>query len=92
MNAYRTPEERAEQYRRRTRIQAILDQARTDATSLLAAMELNESPEVVETWINRLWNRLRDHLDGESRLQAIVMLIEADAHEAADELTGEVLA
>lgn len=89
MNEYRSPEEEQLQDEDHARINAVLDQAVIDGSSLFAAMKLEEPQDVVELWCNRLWDGLRDGLiDGrkrrpeaplaprEDRLSAIVMLLE----------------
>lgn len=89
MNEYRSPEENQLQDEDHERISAVLDQAVTDGASLFAAMKLEESQDVIELWVDRMWNGLRDGLvDGrerwpeaplvprEDRLSAIVMLLE----------------
>lgn len=75
MPEYRTSEEDRAQLEREVQIRVVLDQAVTDGASLLAAMELAEAPDVVEMWIDRLWDGLRDSLDDEARLEAIVLLL-----------------
>jgi hypothetical protein len=80
---YRNPEEQRQSALRRARVQAAVDRAVANSTSLLAAMALGEPPEVVERWINALWDGLRDDLDPEDRLQAIVLLIESRSQAAA---------
>jgi hypothetical protein len=88
MGDYRTPAQEAEDAQHRARIQPILNQARDNGASLFAAMELGEPAEVVETWVDRLWDGLRDQLNDEDRLLAIVMLIQSQALRAARRLTS----
>lgn len=86
MSTERTPEERAEADEHRAAVQAVIDEARRNLASWVLADELDESPQVCEEWVNRLWNHLRAELDGESRLLAILMLLEPDANAVADQL------
>lgn len=83
MPEYRTPEEEAQTAIKRDRIQGHLDKATLNAVSILTAMHFNESPEVVEMWVDRLWDGLREKLSDEDRLTAIVMLIESSARKHA---------
>jgi hypothetical protein len=84
MPEYRTPEEEAQTAIQRARIQLTLDKAMRNATSVLTAMTLDESPEVVDMWVDKLWNELRQQLNGEERLTAIVMLIQSAARDQAE--------
>jgi vacuolar-type H+-ATPase subunit E/Vma4 len=84
MPEYRTPEEEAQTSIKRARIQASLDKAMRNATSVLTAMGLDESPEVVDMWVDKLWNELRQQLSDEERLTAIVMLIQSAARDQAE--------
>jgi hypothetical protein len=98
---YRTPDEESAQLAHRARVSEVLAQALADATSLFTAMGLDEPPDVVELWVNRLWDGLRDGLrddrvqdppttiNGEDRLLAVVMLIENRARDAARALVAE---
>jgi hypothetical protein len=84
MSEHRTPEETDA---RDDRIKAVLDQAVKDGGSLMAAIDLNEPADVVELWIDRLYDGLRDNLTddvedevdqrlrGDERLRAIVLLL-----------------
>lgn len=92
VSQYRTPEEDADQAAAANRIAAVLDQARTNATSTMVAIHLGEPADVVEQWIDRTWNGLRDQLDGEDRLQAIMLLLEPESHREADRLLNGVVA
>jgi hypothetical protein len=83
MPEYRNPEEEQRSALRRARVQLSIDRAVTNSTSLLAAMMLGEHPDVVERWIDALWDGLRDELEPEDRLQAIILLIESRSRAAA---------
>jgi hypothetical protein len=81
----RTPEENRHADEQDARIRAVLDQAVHDGASRKTAISLGEPAAVVETWVNALWNGLRDGLSDdhkhptlrvEDRLTAIVMLLE----------------
>lgn len=84
MSEHRTPEETDE---RDDRIKAVLDQAVKDGGSLMAAIDLGEPAEVVDLWIDRLYDGLRNNLlddiddetderlRGDERLRAIVLLL-----------------
>ena len=86
MSDYRTPEEWQATHDDDTRIQAVLDQAVADGVSLMMAMHLDEPKEVVDHWVDALWDGLRDNLlddrpeDGsglrrDDRLRAIILLL-----------------
>jgi hypothetical protein len=89
VNEYRTPAEQAAQAEHEERVRAVLDQAVRDGGSMFAAMALGEPKGVVEMWIDRLWDGLRDNLSDdlppahpeltdrpdEDRLYAIVLLL-----------------
>lgn len=84
MSEYRTPDEDRASAELDDRIKAVLDQAVKDGGSLMAAIDLGEPAEVVEMWINRLYNGLRvleddretgNQLRGDERLRAIVLLL-----------------
>lgn len=79
---YRTRDEIAEQDADERRIEAVLDRARANG-----AADFDEEPDVVEMWVDRLWDGLRDNLDPEQRLHAIVMLLNRDMRVAAARLT-----
>jgi hypothetical protein len=73
---YRTPDEDRHQAEQVTRIRAVLDQAIHDGAFCKTAMCLDEPQDVVELWTNRIWNRLRNELSDEDRLQAIIVLLD----------------
>jgi vacuolar-type H+-ATPase subunit E/Vma4 len=83
MPEYRTPEEEAETAIRRARIQLAIDKAMQNAAAVLTAMTLEEPPQVVDLWVDKLWNDLRNRLSDEERLTAIVMLIQSAARDQA---------
>lgn len=97
MNEYREPEEWQAQDEHEAGVRAVLDKAVHDGASLLVAMELDEPADVVEGWVDALWNGLRDNLsdDGEERaglhmedrLTAIAMLL----HDRMDDEAAELL-
>lgn len=86
MSEHRTPDETTQ---RDDRIKAVLDQAVKDGGSLMAAVDLGESDEVIDMWVNRLYDGLRErliddvdddqaaenNLRGDERLRAIVLLL-----------------
>jgi len=88
MTEYRTPEEDRAQQEHDARVRAVLDKAVRDAAFCKVAITLGESPEVVERWVNILWDGLRDALSDdrpniaggrlrqEDRLAAIVLLLD----------------
>lgn len=73
---YMSPEQAARDAADRFEVRQILDQAAADGVSLVAAMQFGEPAEVVDMWVDRLWDGLRDNLDEERRLLALVMLLE----------------
>lgn len=85
MSDYRTPEEEQASAAHNARVQAALDQIVKDGISLTVAMQLGEPADVVEEWINRFWNGMRDNLSDdrpdiagmcqEDRLAAIHLLL-----------------
>jgi hypothetical protein len=83
MSEYRTPEEEAETAIKRARIQLVIDKAMQNAASVLTAMTPEEPPHVVELWVDKLWDGLRDQLSHEDRVTAIVMLIQYAARDQA---------
>lgn len=93
MPEYRRPEEEQIKHEHDAYVQKILDQALRDGTSLMVAMRLGEPAQVVEHWINTLWDGLRDNLTDdrpdrgglkqEDRLKAIVLLLQPQVAEAA---------
>jgi hypothetical protein len=80
VSEHRTPEETDE---RDARIKAVLDQAVKDGGSLMAAIDLGEPVDVVNLWLDRLYDGLRKNLVDENdddicpdeRLRAIVLLL-----------------
>lgn len=102
MPEYRTPEEDRAQDELNARIELILDQAVRDGASYMVAAELGEPENVVELWIDRIWNGLRDGLSDrhpqqagmrlkpdEDRLAAIVFLLQERMTEESQRiLTG----
>lgn len=101
MSDYREPEEWQATYTEDARIEAVLDQAVRDGVSLRMAMRLREPAEVVERWVDALWDGLRGNLiddrpdDGtgmyrDDRLRAIILLltdrIDRDARAGLDAL------
>jgi hypothetical protein len=87
---YRTPEEWQRHDERRARVQVVIDAFVQDAASLRVAMRLGEPAEVVEAWVDRVWDVLRDNLDGEQRLLAIVMLLEPVFEAECDSILREL--
>jgi hypothetical protein len=87
MNApeYRTPDEVQFTDDQEARIRAVLDQAVHDGASCKLAMMFGDEPDVVERWVDAVWNGLRDGLAddqdhptlrAEDRLAAIVLLLD----------------
>jgi len=80
MPDYRTPEEDRADDERDARIRVVLDQAITDGASCKAAMVLGEPQDVVELWIDRVWDGLRDGLEPEDRIAAIILLLNEETN------------
>jgi hypothetical protein len=76
MSDYRTPEEDQQQEEQVARITQVLSQAISNAAYLKVAMHLREPQDVVELWVDKAWDGLRDQLDGEDRLAAILLLLD----------------
>ena len=85
MSEHRTPDETTQCD---DRIKAVLDQAVKDGGSLMAAVDLREDQRVIDMWIDRLYDGLRNsliddvdddqadgNLRGDERLRAIVLLL-----------------
>lgn len=100
MPEYRTPEEEQASAEHDARIRKVLDRAIGDGVSCRLAMRMGEPPEVVERWVNTLWNGLRESLSDdrpdvaglkqEDRLAAIVMLLRDRMDEEARAILQEV--
>lgn len=104
MSEYRTPEENVAETLYRARVQVVLDRAVQDGASVIIAQRLGEPADVVERWVNRVWDGLRDNLRDdrprqvvgdrsrryEDRLTAIVILLEQRALSKADEIMAGV--
>lgn len=95
MNEYRTPEEDKAVEEQYIRVARIIDRAVENGASLVAAMILGESQDVVERWTNALWDGLRTGLSGraehprirsrsEDVYAAVVLLIEDRIRARAD--------
>lgn len=97
---YRTPDEEHATAEHDARVQAVLDQAVHDGVSLRMAVILGEPAQVVEQWIDRLWDGLREGLSEEpgdhptliqeDRLRAIVLLLQDRMEAGARALLAEV--
>lgn len=104
MPEYRTSAEWDAQTKQENRVRAVLDQAVRDGGSMLAAMALGEPQDVVELWVDRLWNGLRDNLSDhrpapnpelrdrpdEDRLCAIALLLTERMNAESDPLLREI--
>lgn len=96
MSEYRTPDEDLVKARHEARVTTVLETAVHNAAMLKAAIAMAEPAEVVELWVDRFWNELRDNLsderpdDGgmriEDRLCAISLLLADRIAEAADDI------
>jgi hypothetical protein len=87
---YRTPEELARQCGEDAYVTQVMAEAVDAGAHLLAAMALGEPQDVVELWTDKVWNGLRDNLDGEERLHAIVLLLSDRIWEASQQVVGSV--
>jgi hypothetical protein len=76
MPEYRTPEEDREQDEQVARVRAAFADTVRDAAFLKAAMVLAEDQDVVELWVDRVWDNLRAALSDEDRLAAILLLLD----------------
>src|SRR4051812_40769188 len=100
MSEYRDPDEDVAQAAHEQRVQAVLDEAVRHGAMLQAAIVLGEPPDVVELWIDKFWNGLRDNLSDnrpdygprrlrqEDRLAAIKLLLVDRIAVAAEEILG----
>lgn len=86
MATERTPEEITEGEDAYARVQKVIDQAIEDYASWVEAERLDLDPESCEQWVNRIWNGVRDNLDDEDRVVAIVHLITDAANQRADQI------
>lgn len=94
MAKYRTPDEDRLQEEAEARIRDVLDQVVHNGASCKVAMILGEAPEVVERWVDALYDGLRASLSDdrpdqlglrqEDRLAAIVLLLEERMTAEAD--------
>lgn len=87
LNDYRTPEEIAEDNREWLHIRSVLADAAEAGASLYAAMRLGEPQDVIELWTDRMWNGVRDSLDHEQLVTAVLELLSAAMWAKADRLT-----
>jgi hypothetical protein len=95
---YRTPEEIAEQRAEDLTIDAVIARAIDDGVLLIAAMELEEDPEVVERLINRVHDNIRDavrpgpHLppDPERLIRMVVCMTARHAEDTAMRLVHNI--
>lgn len=98
MAEYRTPDEEQAAIEQSRRVRAVLEQAVHDGASCMAAMDLGEPQDVVELWIDRVWDGLREGLVDEptggncngDRLAAIVLLLQTRMRAGADMALREV--
>lgn len=79
MPDYRTPEEDRAQLDQYDRVRPVLDQAVADSALVKAAMVFGLPAEAVEPLIDRVWDGLRDGLDREDRIAAILLLLDPRA-------------
>lgn len=86
MSEYRTPREEAETAALDALINEVLDEATVNCAILLNAIDAQERAEIVELWIDTLYDELRAALDEEQRIRAIVLLLEDAAEARALEL------
>jgi len=86
---YRPADEIAMMQAADARIETVLDETLASITSLQTAMELDEPGDVIELWTDRIWNGLRERLDPEQRLRAIILLLGSDAGSLSDRLAAE---
>jgi hypothetical protein len=90
MSTERTPEEKQADAAARDAVAKVLEQAHRNLTSWNVAEALDESPAVCEAWLDRLWDGLRDNLNGEQRLWAIVLLLEPRAIAECNQILAKV--
>jgi hypothetical protein len=86
MATERTPEELVSQALDEAYVEHVLVQAVENYASWKYAETADLDPDTCERWINKVWNELRDNLDGEQRLRAILLLIEPAARQRHEEL------
>jgi hypothetical protein len=100
MAEYRRPEEEQAQDEHGAEVREVLERAVHDGASLIVAMDLDEPSDVVDGWVDALWNGLRDNLSDErparaglrteDRLAAIVMLLQDRMQAEADTILRSV--
>jgi hypothetical protein len=86
----RTPDERALDAVEEARVSSVLDQTVEDYASWRIAEADDLDPEVCERWINAVWDGLRDNLDDQERLHAIVILLRDRSVRRAAEVRGSL--
>lgn len=70
----------------RAEVQYAIDCAADALTNMFTALDLDESTETVETWSDRAFDGLRERLDNENLIYAIVMLLEERASTRSDKI------
>jgi len=90
MATERTPEEFVDQALNEAVVEHVLAQAVEDYASWMYAENNGLDPQTCEKRVDKVWNGLRDNLDGERRLQAIIMLIKPSARARYDEISRGV--
>lgn len=88
MATERTPEERQQDSLARERSWKLVKETRDNLLSWHLSERLDESPEVCDMWVNKIWSTLRE-APLEDVIQGLISLIE-DGEEFEDALTDAV--
>lgn len=83
MSDYRTADEIAATTQLDQLLNRALDRATDDLASLFYLMESGAEARLVEEWINRVHDGVRDSIVAEERVRAIVLQIEPEAERRA---------
>lgn len=89
----RTPEEIVAQRQNENRIKKILANTTQNIASWMIVHNLDEHPEICEFWVDRMWDYLRDSLDSEDMINAILYLLRNEASDiAASQISSPIMA
>lgn len=90
MATERTPEELTDDAIKKQHVRNVLAAATENYASWIYAEKTDLDPDTCERWINTIWDELRDCLDDEQRLRAILLLLEPAAKQRYREIARGV--